>query len=298
MFFTVRPALVVYAPGLKSVQPPTLTHPLVPLATVVGRGRGGRLRRDRNGGERVQDWRGWLDVLSVRASLSNVLGKAVGPPNAPKSPPVPVVQLPVSLIPALLMSTMPSPLAVTAVELDEFTWMLLLGPPQMVSFGIEPVPPMCNAPERVGCVTMIGIGDCVLTIAAVAIALTFANAAAPTIRSSVVGTWRVTVASRPFRGYGANARAAPKQNTGYRRGKVIADGINRRAAESIVPRIDTRGLVAVVVHVKCRSRKLRRARRIRAIEDAHDAGLRGCIGGSLRHLAVDEQLAAVDRQAQ
>ena len=56
-------------------------------------------------------------------------GFAVGPPNTPKSAPVPVEQVPSSAGPAFERSIAP-PAAKAVVEL-ELTWMLLLGPPQI-----------------------------------------------------------------------------------------------------------------------------------------------------------------------
>src|SRR4051794_313732 len=78
-----------------------------------------------------------------------------------------------------------------SVVLPEFTWMLLVGPPQIVIFGVP-----CNwkASFSVGWSTIIGIGANRSTIAAVAVAVTLVNDVGVIIRMRVVSTLRDTVA--------------------------------------------------------------------------------------------------------
>src|SRR5438876_497830 len=70
--------------------------------------------------------------------------------------------------------------------------MLLFGPPQIRTLFTLPVPLTLRAPLLVGCKTKIGIGDMLVTIAAVAWAATFL-VLPPTSAVSVVGTGRATV---------------------------------------------------------------------------------------------------------
>src|SRR5437762_3148443 len=96
------------------------------------------------------------------------VGEGEGPPQTPKSAPVPVVQVPaVSSGPAWERSTVGLFPVASAVALDEFTCMLRLGPPHIL---IKGVPFIAKEPERVGWVTRIGTGAITLTIAAIAVA--------------------------------------------------------------------------------------------------------------------------------
>src|SRR6185437_5362837 len=70
-----------------------------------------------------------------------------------------------------------------------FTWMLLCGPPQI---WIDGLPCRSKDCESVGCVTRIGTGEMICTMAAAATALTFVEET-PNIFISVVRTERVIV---------------------------------------------------------------------------------------------------------
>ena len=103
-----------------------------------------------------------------------MIGDGLGPPKSPKSAPVqPLVQVqvPGSPGPACERSTrFEPPETLCVVGSDEFTWMLRLGPPQIL-IVMPPFP--LNVLGLLGWVMIIGIGETLLTIAAVAIAVTF-----------------------------------------------------------------------------------------------------------------------------
>src|SRR5258706_14146684 len=127
-----------------------------------------------------------------------------GPPKAPKSAPVPVVQFPGSSLPACERSMVGPPEMLMVVALVELTWMLREGPPQILTTGF---PFNDNAPESVGCRTRIGIGETMSTMAAVASARIDAEPGA-TKRMSPTEMVRVILTRTRF-GVSTAERATP-----------------------------------------------------------------------------------------
>src|SRR6185312_4126532 len=104
-------------------------------------------------------------------------------------------------------------------------------------------------------------------------------------------------------GHGDRGHAHGTQRcSGHAAGKAHGDSIVGRSAEAVVTGVDA-GRARVRRGTGEGSRRRAggervRPGRVRAVEDAHDPGLGGRVGGALRHLPVHVKKRAVDSEAE